>query len=113
LSSRAFEQNAFERGYKALKSGDYASAEKLLEQHLQQEPRDPYALLALGVTMERTNRSADALAYYRLANRYGTVFPLKEMAELKTQSDSRARTVGDLALRSITRLKTPGGALLP
>jgi len=105
-ASVLLEKSAFTRGFEAIKAGNYAAAEPLMAQALREKPEDPYALLAMGTVMEQTERPTDAIAYYRLASRYGTVSPLGETVAV-SDTDAPARTVGDLALRNIQRLDLP------
>jgi len=99
------EPNDFMKGFEALKVGDYATADLLIARHLQEYPTDPYALLAMGTVMENAGRNVDAMTYYRSAAKYGTVSPIGETLAVEDTSNGVARTVGDLALRNIGRLR--------
>lgn len=97
------EGGGFETGFAAIRAGDYAAAEAPLTRHLQTDPDDPYALLALGVVMERTERVAEAIPYYRGAALHGDAAGIGETVGLDGQA--APGTVRELALFNIARLK--------
>jgi len=105
--SAIFAKSPFTRAFDKIKAGDYAAAEPFLVQQLANRPEDPYALLAMGTVMEQTDRRPDALIYYRLAARYGDLSPLGETVAGDSAADANARTVKDLAVANIRRLKGP------
>ncbi len=54
-----------DRAMAALSRGDYAAAEALAGQAVNDDPGDPRAVLAMAVVYERTGRTARAVEYYR------------------------------------------------
>lgn len=94
----------FHGAFEALKTDDLGHAEALLDEALKKEPRDPYALLAMGTVMERTGRYYSAVDYYRSAIRYGdtTAGPrLENGAEVAFDTPT---SVADVARSNLARL---------
>lgn len=96
---------AFQSAYEAMKAENYPHAEALLEQALQQKPRDPYALLAMGSVMERTGRFYRAAEYYKSAARYGKRAKAgPRLSNGKEETLAENTTVADVALFNLAAL---------
>jgi len=95
----------FAAGFEAIRAEDYRGAEGPLEQHLAARPDDPYALLAMGAVMERTDRPGEAVTYYRRAALYGETAPLGEVLASDPATGPRPETIRDLALMNMARLR--------
>lgn len=54
-----------DQGFRAISAGNYAEAEKHLEQALSENPDNPYALLNMGVVYQNTGRPEKALEMYK------------------------------------------------
>ena len=53
-----------DQGFRAISAGNYAEAEKHLEQALSENPDNPYALLNMGVVYQNTGRPEKATEMY-------------------------------------------------
>lgn len=92
--------------YPAVKAARYIEAEALLKRTLEAKPHDPYALLAMGVVMERTGRFYDATTYYESAAQYGGTSPVGETLSMDdTDVVEGAQTIADLARANLTRIR--------
>lgn len=89
------------QGFEAIGRTDYVSAEKCLEESLALNPKNPYALLNMGVVYEKTGRSPKALAMYQ------RVVDLNAKEEVVKSNNAAAEgnTLTDLARANMGRLK--------
>jgi len=99
------EDELFAAGFEAIKAKDFVGAEAPLSRHLRTRTDDPYALLAMASVMEQTDRPDDAVTYYRRAALYGETASLGEIVAFDPVSGPRPRTIRDIALMNMARLR--------
>ncbi len=91
--------------YPSVEAGRYSESEALLKRTLEATPHDPYALLAMGVVMERTGRIYQASTYYQSALQYGTQAPLGATLSMDDDDPMEdAQTIADLARANLDRI---------
>lgn len=87
-------------GLTALAAGDYARAEAQAAEALRARPEDPYALLALAMTYERTGRPELARQYYQV------ILALDPQASVMLGAEA-PQPMTDLARAGLARLSPP------
>ena len=95
----------FVSAYEAIKGENYTRAEALLEAALQQKPKDPYALLAMGSVFERTGRFWTAADLYRSAEKYGREATGPQWTGNTEVKESPLITVSDVARENLAKLQ--------
>ncbi|HEV2677295.1 MAG TPA: tetratricopeptide repeat protein [Aliidongia sp.] len=99
-TNEAAAQLAYRRGFEAIGTGDWLTAEQYLLQAKQAFPDDPYVLLNLGVVAQRLGRFDEARRYYQqVVDRAPDVVPVQV-------SDPKAsgKTLADLARADLATL---------
>jgi tetratricopeptide (TPR) repeat protein len=90
-----------ELGFQLLQRGDYAEAEKYLDQAVSENPNNPYAILNLGVVYQNTGRDEKARNTY---NKLIILNPL-DVAVVSNQSGATGKKLVDIAKENLQKLK--------
>ena len=90
-------------GYEKIEKGDLFGAIPFLNEALEIDPENPYALVNMGVLYERQGDKNNAIEMYKKAVLYGD----DELAEkVSGEENSRYRSVVEIAKENLTRLLT-------
>ncbi|GGF41522.1 hypothetical protein GCM10011611_54950 [Aliidongia dinghuensis] len=93
-------QQAYQRGFEAIGTGDWLKAEQYLVQAKQAFPNDPYVLLNLGVVAQRLGRFAEARRYYQqVVDMAPDVIPAQV-----SDPDAAGKSLADLARDDLATL---------
>ena len=105
-SSENREADLVENGYTAMAGGDYATAEYLLNQALEINRKNPYALLNLGVIYQETGRYDKARKFYQ------SVIDLKpnQKAAASNVQGYAGKSLADIARINLKNLPPPSAS---
>jgi len=98
----------FSGAFEAIEAENYTRAEALLEAALAENPRDPYALLAMGSVHERTGRFSTATGFYRSADRYGSTASGPQLINFDKTAKDPSLTVSEVARENLAMLFRKG-----
>jgi Tfp pilus assembly protein PilF len=88
-----------EQGYTYVEHNDYENAEKCFKDALAANPKNPYALLNLGVVYQNSGRCDVAKQYYQQVLDLGG----KEVADKSPDSNIRGKPLVEIAKKNLER----------